>query len=271
MITGDRRPRAFGPWGGCGYNATGLFDPITLHVLAVILLATLIRSTFGFGEALVAVPLLALRLPIQVAAPLAVLVSILIAALIIAQDWRHIHFRSASGLVLTTFAGIPLGIWMLTSTPESTVKRILAIIIIGFSIYSLLRPPLRTSRHPVPWMLGCGFVAGILGGAYGMNGPPLVLYGAMRGWSPQQFRATLQGYFFPASLVGLLFYWMKGLWTPSVTRYFLLSLPVVLIATLMGKVLHHRLSNGPFFRLVYLGLIGIGLVLLAQSIWKIPS
>ena len=36
-----------------------------------------------------------------------------------------------------------------------------------------------------------------------MNGPPLVIYGALRRWSPQHFRATLQGYFLPASLAGL--------------------------------------------------------------------
>jgi hypothetical protein len=40
--------------------------------LAVIVAATLIRSTLGFGEALVAVPLLALRIPVEVAAPLLV-------------------------------------------------------------------------------------------------------------------------------------------------------------------------------------------------------
>jgi uncharacterized membrane protein YfcA len=232
----------------------------------VIFVATLIRSTFGFGEALVAVPLLALRIPIQVAAPLAVLVSITVAGIVVAQDWRHIHLRSAGGLVLTTAAGVPLGLWMLTSTPESIVKRILATIIIGFSVYSLIHPPLRPTRHPGPWLAGCGFLAGILGGAYGMNGPPLVVYGSLRGWSPQQFRATLQGYFLPASLIGLYGYWLAGLWTPLVTRYFLISLPAVLIATWAGRALNRRLELGSFFRYVYIGLIGIGLILLAQSV-----
>jgi len=48
-------------------------------VLAVIFLATLIRSAFGFGEGLVALPLLALLIPVEVAAPLAVLFSITVA------------------------------------------------------------------------------------------------------------------------------------------------------------------------------------------------
>ena len=69
-------------------------DSTTLYVLAVIFAATLIRSTLGFGEALVAVPLLALRMPVVIAAPLAVLVSVLVAAAIVAQDWRKIEVRS---------------------------------------------------------------------------------------------------------------------------------------------------------------------------------
>lgn len=239
-------------------------------MLTVVLVATLIRSTFGFGEALVAVPLLALRLPVQVAAPLAVLVSITVAAIVIAQDWRHVHVRSATGLVLCTAFGIPVGLWMLMRTSESTVKRILGVIIIGFSLYSLLRPRVRRARHPGAWLVGCGFVAGVLGGAYGMNGPPLVVYGSLRGWSPQQFRATLQGYFFPASLIGLFGYWMAGLWTPLVTRYFLLSLPVTLGATLLGRALNRKLGGGSFFRYVYIGLIVIGVVLLGQSALHSP-
>jgi uncharacterized membrane protein YfcA len=82
-------------------------DGTTVYVLLVIFVATLIRSAFGFGEALVAVPLLAIRLPISVAAPLAVLVSITVAAVIIAQDWQHIHLRSAGWLVVATLFGIP--------------------------------------------------------------------------------------------------------------------------------------------------------------------
>lgn len=240
--------------------------PTTLHVLAVIFLATLVRSTFGFGEALFAVPLLALRIPIQVAAPLAVLVSVVVAAIVIAQDWRHVHAGSATGLVLATAAGIPLGLWMLTHADESVVKQILAIVIIAFSIYSLLRRPLAPSRRTgLGWMLGCGFCAGILGGAYGMNGPPLVVYGSIRGWSPQHFRATLQGYFLPASLIGLFGYWLAGLWVPAVTRYFLLSLPIALVATLIGRSLNRRLKSKFFFQYLYLGLIAVGLALLIQS------
>src|SRR5947209_13823543 len=91
-----------------------LLDGTTLPVLLVIFLATFIRSAFGFGEALIAVPLLALWIPVEIAAPLAVLVSITIAAVVVVQDWRSIQIRSAAWLVGATVLGIPLGILMLT-------------------------------------------------------------------------------------------------------------------------------------------------------------
>ena len=81
-------------------------EAITLYVVVVIFLATLIRSTLGFGEALIAVPLLAMRLPITVAAPLAVLVSVVIAAFVVIQDWRHVEVRSAASLILAALPGI---------------------------------------------------------------------------------------------------------------------------------------------------------------------
>jgi uncharacterized membrane protein YfcA len=63
-------------------------ESLTVYVLTVLFVATVVRSTFGFGETLVALPLLAFRIPVETAAPVAVLVSITVAAVIVAQDWR---------------------------------------------------------------------------------------------------------------------------------------------------------------------------------------
>lgn len=234
-------------------------------VLGVLFVATVIRSAFGFGEALIAVPLLALVIPVEVAAPLAVLVSITVALVIILQDWRKIHIGTATWLVLSTLFGIPLGLWLLTTAAEAVVKAILAAVIVAFSGYSLVRrTPLYLKDDKLAWLFG--FLAGVLGGAYGMNGPPLVVYGALRGWSPERFRATLQGYFLPASLVGMAGYWLAGLWVPAVTDYYLLSLPVVVVAILLGRVVHGRLRNDRFLTYIHAGLIAVGVTLLVQAL-----
>lgn len=242
-------------------------DLTTLYVLWIIFIATLIRSAFGFGEALFAVPLLAFLIPLRVAAPLAVLVSITVAAIVVVQDWKKIHLRSAGWLVLSTLFGIPFGLLLLTSSHQRAVKAALAVIIILFSLYSLIgRTPPELCRDSRVWLLSCGFFAGVLGGAYGMNGPPLVVYGAMRRWSAQHFRATLQGYFLPASVIGMGGYWLAGLWTSAVTRYYALSLPVTLLGVFLGRVINHQLHGETFFKYIYLTLVSIGALLLLQAI-----
>ncbi len=137
----------------------------------------------------------------------------------------------------------------------------------AFSIYALLgRTPPELKQDSKAWLLACGLCAGILGGAYGMNGPPLVIYGAMRRWSAQHFRATLQGYFLPASIIGMSGYWLAGLWTPAVTHYYLLSLPVTLLGVFLGRVINHRLHGAAFLKYIYVALAGIGALLLVQAI-----
>jgi uncharacterized membrane protein YfcA len=240
-------------------------DGTTLAVLAVIFLATLVRSAFGFGEALVAVPLLALFIPVEIAAPLAVLFSITVAGVVVVQDWHHVHVRSAWRLVLASLFGIPLGLLILTAVPEYFIKTILAVVIIAFSAYSLVsRRHVEFKTDRAAWVFG--FAAGVLGGAYGMNGPPLVIYGALRHWSPEHFRATLQGYFLPASLIGMFGYWLAGLWVPDVTRYYLLSLPPALVAVILGREVNRRLKGRRFLLYVHAGLIVVGTTLLVQSV-----
>jgi uncharacterized membrane protein YfcA len=242
-------------------------EGVVLLVLGVVFLATLIRSAFGFGEALVAVPLLARFIPVKVAAPLAVLLSITVAVVILVQDRRKVHVGSAWRLVVSTLFGIPLGLLLLRYASEPVVKGILAVVILGFSLYSLLGRmhfELKSDR----WAWAFGFVAGVVGGAYGMNGPPLVIYGSLRRWSPEHFRATLQGYFLPASLIGMAGYWLFGLWVPAVTRYFFLSLPVALAAVFLGRWVNRRLEAHTFIRYIHVGLLGVGTMLLFQALGK---
>jgi len=241
-----------------------------LPVIAISFIATLVRSTFGFGESLIAVPLLVLFIPLNIAVPLSVLLSVFIAWVVVVQDHRHIHFQSAKWLILYAFLGIPLGLMILIYGNEYWVKIGLGLLIIGYSAYTLaVAKESATLDHDNRfWLFVCGFLSGVLGGAYGLNGPPLVVYGKMRKWSPTHFRATLQAYFLPASLVGIAGYAIKGLVGWTVLKYFLLCLPVVIPAIFLGRFFNRRLKGSSFFTYLYWGLIGIGVLLLLVTFYQ---
>lgn len=236
-----------------------------LQVILVLFVATLVRSAFGFGEALISVPLLAFVMPVEIAAPTAVLVSITVALIIVIQDWRSVHARSAGWLVISTLFGIPLGLLLLTRLAEPIVEAILGVVVVAFSVRSLLSRRIYELKDDrlAGWF---GFSAGVLGGAYGMNGPPLAIYGSLRRWSPEHFRATLQAYFLPASLAGMGGYWFAGLWTPAVNRFYFVSLPGVLVAIFLGRALNQRMRSHRFIVYIHLGLAVIGTVLLLKAL-----
>lgn len=237
------------------------------YILLIVFIAIFIRSAIGFGDALLGIPLLALRVPLRQVVPFALLLSITVAGLILAQDWKKVHLRSTGWLLLPMVAGLPLGLLLLTSRHQGPAKIALALLIIGFAAYSLFgRNALVLHSDRRIWLLLCGFSGGILGGAFGISGPPVVIYGSLRRWQPQQFRATLQGYFLPAGLITLVGYWAAGLMVPAVFRDYLYSLPVALLALFLGRVAHHRLSGGAFMRIVYIGLAAVGAMLLFQSL-----
>lgn len=238
-----------------------------LYVLIISFIATLVRSTFGFGESLVAVPLLLIFLPIEIAVPLSVLISVVVALTVVVQDRKHIHFNSAKWLIIFAIPGIPIGLLILLYTNELFVKLGLGVLLILYSLYSLFgKNSLHLRSDQKFWLFTCGFLSGVLGGSYGINGPPLVVYGNMRRWGAKHFRATLQAYFLPASFIGIIGYATKGLINSEVLKYFLVSLPAVFPAIFLGRYLNHRLKNASFFKYVFVGLILIGIFLIVEVI-----
>ncbi len=236
------------------------FTLISILVFVIIFISTLIRSAFGFGNALIAMPLLVLILGIKTATPLVAMIGIVIALVMLLREWRELDFKDAIYLILSTLAGIPLGLFFLSSAPEQIVRIILGLILIGFSFYNLLGPKLpriRTNALVFP----AGFLAGILGGAYNTNGPPVVIYGVMRGWSKEKFRATLQGYFLISSLIIVIGHGLAGLWSPEIWQLFALSTPASILGVFSGRRLTKNVPQDTYQRLIYLFLIVAGFLL----------
>ena len=236
-----------------------------LAVLAVLFISTFVRSAFGFGDAVLAMPLLVLFIDLKTATPLVALAAGTIALCILISHWKNVRIESAWRLVLSSLAGIPLGLYLLNHLNEELMKLLLAGLIILFALINLTGPQrlvIRSERYAYLF----GFTAGVFGGAYNTNGPPVVLYGLLRRWSPGSFRATLQGDFLPTGLLILIGHGISGLWTGQVLFSYLCALPVILPAIWIGAVVNRTIPEGKFDRIIYLFLLLIGCVLVRETI-----
>ena len=108
-----------------------------LLIFAILFVSTLIHSTLGFGQALIAMPLLAMVVEIKTATPLVAFVLMTIAAVILLQNWRVGDLSAIWRLVLSSCVGIPVGLFVLKGVPEGTMKVFLGIVVILFSLYNL--------------------------------------------------------------------------------------------------------------------------------------
>lgn len=238
---------------------------LVLVILFIVFISTLTRSTFGFGDALIAMPLLVFFIDIKIATPLIALIAFIIAISILIKNWRDVEFKSAWRLIIASLIGIPIGLWYLEDMNENLIKLVLGVLIIFFAIYNLLKPKLIYLKNErLSWIFG--FFAGILGGAYNTNGPLIVVYSALKKWNPQNFRATLQSYFFTTGILVIIGHGIAGNFTQEVLTYFAYALPVVLIAVILGGQINKKIPVDRFHKYIYMVLILLGLMLIANSL-----
>jgi uncharacterized membrane protein YfcA len=234
---------------------------IELLIVATLFFATLLRSTFGIGDALVAMPLLALAVGLPVATPLVALCTFSMALAVVVARPRDVDLRALGPYLISAMIGIPLGVLALRMVPEGPLLTGLGVLLVLFGLYRLFGPALPglVGRG---WSLGLGLASGALGGAYNTHGPPLVLFGSLRRWSAPVLRASAQGYSVVVLPLVLAAHALGGLWTREVWIHFLYALPAVLLAVPLGGLLNRRLDNARFDRVLDGIIVLLGAVLI---------
>lgn len=173
-----------------------------LAASAIVLLGAVLQGSLGFGVALVAAPLLYLIDPSLVPAPM-IVVGLGVAALVLLRD----HAAVERAEIARVLPGILLGV-----IAAGVVLRLVSRDALGllFGVLVLLAVGLSIGRPPpVPGhrlLFGAGALAGFMGTATSIGGPPLALvFQDRRG---VRLRGTLSACFVPTSIMGLVaLYW----------------------------------------------------------------
>jgi uncharacterized membrane protein YfcA len=233
-------------------------------VLAIVCFSMLIQSTFSFGGALVALPLLALVVDVKTATVLMTLLSCSIAAVVVARRWGDVDVKNAWRLIVSACVGIPLGILFLGRVDGSVLKIVLACTVIVFTVVSLFK--LKTIRliH-ANYAFIFGLISGIFGGAYNISGPPVVLYGSLVNWSSDRFRATVQSYALFTNVFAILGHYLAGNVTREVATYYACSLPILGVSVWLGSVVHRMIAGERYAVCVKVLL----LILAARLLWSV--
>jgi uncharacterized membrane protein YfcA len=226
---------------------------------ALLFLCAFMRSAVGFGDALLAIPLLGMIMPLSTASPVVALAGFTMSLSIVVANQKTVDVQSAWRLIVASLVGIPFGVFLLQTAPERVVKCVLGLVLVLYGSYNLLTPGVPHVPHE-KYAVPFGLLAGVLGGAYNTSGPPVVIYGTLRRWPPEYFRATMQCYFFCTSLATIASHAVASLLTPLVFELFLWALPGIGVGIYVGGKVHRMIPKQVFSRVLFSILVVIGVL-----------
>jgi uncharacterized membrane protein YfcA len=228
--------------------------------------AALLQGLTGFGAALVAVPLLGLFLDLQLVVPLCTLHGVTITLCLSWQLRRSLSLKKIGPLLLGCVPGVVFGVTLLKYADPVAMKLMLGVMVTGFAIYALLsRPVLERKLRPF-WAYVAGFATGAITSAFSAGGPPTIIYTTLAGWSKDTIKATMSGFFLCAGLLASGSHLMAGLTTFTVAKYYVATLPFVLLGVWVGSRFYQRINHKLYLKAVFSCLAVMGLVLAISAI-----
>ncbi len=168
----------------------GALIPATL----IVLLASLVKSTTGFGFAMVSAPLLMLMWDPVLVVPIILPLTFTVDALIVARSWRVVEPGRVVPLLVAAVVGIPLGTYALLLVPTQALKLGMAgsiLIAAGMLFFGVT---MTIGRERVVGALA-GFLSGFLVTSTALSGPPVTLFMLNQRWAKDTFRNSLGLYF----------------------------------------------------------------------------
>lgn len=229
----------------------------------IIGVAAALSALTGFGYALVAAPFLVLVFPPQLVVPVVMVSWVPLAVFLFREARGEMNYRRIGQWLIGAALGIPLGVYGLATIPEGPMRATIGAITVATALTLWLKParPLQREALAAP---AVGFVSGLLGGASGMSGPPVVLFALNQGWEPREMRANLIGYFVAKHLLTLVLLREFGILDGQVLRLSLAALPGLAVGSGVGIYLKDRVSQRHFRALAFVLVLVGGLLAVAK-------
>ena len=264
----------------------GILEDVDGGVVLLQMMTSLFASVFGFGDALLAMPLLGILFGMEVpqAAPLVSMVStaMIVGNLAIdatqkAETVAVGRWRESGVLLCGAALGVPLGVQALVAVDPDIIREVVGSCLVTFGVAKLRKSAAKSSNETAPKVdllsvvLPLGFLAGFLGGAVAEPGPPAVVLSQLARWDAPTSRTMLFRFFLPVQALAIADFDREGLLTPSILHQAAASLPFVAIAVFVGTVLNRRIQPALFEDTVSIIVLSLGLFCSADAATSLLS
>jgi hypothetical protein len=246
-----------------------IFSTLWILALYAVFFAAFIRGLTGFGFALILAPLLLLFLsPISVVI-VNLFLGLLSNILVIFRSLKQVNLRVIFPLVASSLVGIPIGIWIISTTDPSTIKIIMGAVIVSFTIPIAIGFHLSFSSERLACSFA-GFLSGILASSTSLAGPPVVLFMHGQNWPKEMIHSSLAVYFTFVSICSLLALSMSAKIDVETIVTAASLTPGMVVGVSLGMIIFHKTGHRFFRSLSIAVVICAGILAIVSGLGVFP-
>ncbi len=230
----------------------------------IVFLAAIVRGYAGFGFSLLAITALSLIFAPAQVIPSIFMLEVAASLHMLPTIWRDVHWRSLGPLILGSFIGTPVGVYALANTPQQPMTLALSVFVLVATLL-LWRGFALKSMPSAPATLAAGTAAGLANGAFGIGGPPVILFYFASPAGHAAGRASLVAYFMVSDLIGLGFLGQEGLVNEKSLILTLAFLPALVAGVWLGARSFKTADPARFRKIVLLVLAALAFITAAKA------
>lgn len=239
-----------------------------IYIFLLAIGASFVQRTLGFGFGIFIMTALPFLMPSYgEAVTLSGLLSLTSATVVMLKYFKYVTWKRllpvfASFIIFSTIA-----ICLLDRIEGQAMKIILGIMLIFISLYFIyFKEKLQKLIRPTKGsQYGTGAVSGIMGGLFGMHGPPVVLYLVSSEPDKDHYMGMIQTYAVLTNIIMLAVRAFNGYVTPAVGAAYLYGIGGLVLGVLLGNHAYKHIPNRLFTYIVYAYIGVCGIIILITS------
>ena len=236
-----------------------------LYIIFLAAGASFVQRTIGFGFGIFIMTALPFLMPSYAeAVTLSGLLSLTSATVVMLKYIKFVTWKRLLPMVGAFIIFSTLAICMMERIKGQAMRMILGIMLIVISLYfSFFKEKLQKIIRPTKrWQIGTGCVSGMMGGLFGMHGPPVVLYLISSEPDKDHYMGMIQTYAVITNITMLAVRAYRGYVTPVVSSTYLYGLVGLAAGVMAGNWAYKRIPGKLFTYIVY-AYIGVsGMIIL---------
>lgn len=237
-----------------------------VEILLVGAVSGFIQGLSGFAFGLVATSLWAWMMEPQKVVPLVVLGSLLGQCVSILSVRHEIRVTRVRPFIIGGAIGAPLGATLLNALDAMAFRALAGASLMVYSLIMLKASHLPKLKWAGATADGCiGMVSAGLTGAFGMGGPPMILWCSLREWNIVMQRATYQTFFVVVQVGVLSVYIWRGIVEATLLAMFAWLAPAITLTSWLGSRVSRKYSDLNFQKIVF------GLLLVSGALLVVPA